>query len=107
MMHQIGLWHLVRPQFVTTGVLNNVSDRGFGAILDGWPIFAFAHDLGTVSIRKTAPVVYTIGYVRDPLVQFSNVPNVNSVRSPYYLTRYGSTFEMVRSLIISFTAVRM
>ena len=94
-------------QFAATGVLNNVADREFRTIKGGWPTFAFAHDLGTVSARKTDPVVYTIGYVRDPLVQFSNVPNVNSMRGPYYLTRYGNTFEMVRSLSISFTAVRM
>ena len=43
----------------------------------------------------STPVVYTIGYVRDPLVQLSNLPGVNNMRPPYYLTRYGSVPGMV------------
>lgn len=39
--------------------------------------------------------MYTIGYVRDPLVQLSNLRGANSMRPPYYLTRYGSVPGMV------------
>jgi len=106
MTYQIGPEYLVRPQFETTGVLNNTVDQEFRGILTMMPIFAFAHDLGTISMTKTAPVVYAIGYVRDPLIQLSNIPNVNSVRSPYFLTRHGpDVHELVRSLYISYMAV--
>lgn len=82
-------------------------DQEFRAINDKWPVFAFAHDLGVVGTSQTTPVVYTIGYVRDPLVQLSNVPNVNSVRSPYYLTRYDSVPEMVCPLYAPCAVVLM
>ena len=103
--YQIGTDVLVRPQFETTGVLNNTVDREFRKIGDRWPIFAFAHDLGTVGMTKTTPVVYTVGYGRDPLVQLSNVPNVNSARSHYYLTRYPSTYDVVCPLYTSYVTV--
>ena len=85
-----------RGLFEMTGALNNSMDQQFREISDNWPVFAFAHDLGTVGTTKTTPVVYAIGYVRDTLVQLSNIPNVNSARSPYYATRYGSVPGMVR-----------
>jgi len=106
MTYQIGSSYSVWTLFGTTGVLNNTVDQEFRGIGDDLPNFAFAHDLGTVSMTKTAPVVYAIGYVRDPLVQLSNLPNFNSVRSPYFLTRHGpDVHELVRSLYISYMAV--
>ena len=98
MTWQVGEDSVVRGLFQTAGALNNSVDQQFRAISDRWPVFAFAHDLGWVGGTETTPVVYTIGYVRDPLVQLSNIPNVNSVRGPYYLTRYGSVPGMVRLL---------
>ena len=99
--YQVGQDILVRPLFETTGVLNNTVDQEFRKIGDRWPIFAFAHNLGTISTSGSTPVVYTIGYVRDPLIQLSNLPNVNGTRSPYYLTRYGSVPGMVCPLSAS------
>ena len=98
MTYQIGEDNVVRGLFIASGVLNNTVDQQFRAISDRWPVFAFAHDLGTVGTTKTTPVVYSIGLVRDTLVQVSNVPNINSVRGPYYTTRYGSVPGMVRLL---------
>ena len=95
MTYQVADAAIVRPQFQTTGVLNNTVDTEFRVIGDRWPIFAFAHDLGVVGTSGTTPVVYTIGYVRNPLVQLSNIPNVNSVRPPYYLIRHDSASELV------------
>ena len=89
---------------MTNRTLNNTIDPQFRAIDDGWPVFAFAHDLGTVNAVKTAPIVYTLGYVRDPLVQFSNVPNTNGLRGGYYLTRYSSIPDMVRLLSTSYAS---
>ena len=36
-----------------------------------------------------------VGYVRDPLVQLLNIPNISDLRSSYYLTRHSG---MVREL---------
>ena len=98
MTYEVAQDTIIRPAFVSTGVLNNTVDSLFRAINSNWPVFAFAHDLGLVSTTKTSPVVYNIGYVRDPLVQFLNVPNANSLRGAYYLTRYTNVSDMVRPL---------
>ena len=96
--YQVGQNTVVRPGFITNGVLNNTVDSQFRAIDANWTNFAFAHDLGVVgpTSTTTTPVVYNIGYVRDPLVQLLNIPNVNSLRGAYYLTRYNSTSDVVR-----------
>ena len=49
--------------------------------------------LGTVGTTETTPIVYTIGFVRETLVQLLNLPNVNSVRGPYNMTRYNSSMS--------------
>ncbi|KAF9782928.1 hypothetical protein BJ322DRAFT_182840 [Thelephora terrestris] len=99
MTYQVGTDTVLRAGFIADGVLNNTVDTQFRAINDSWPVFAFAHDLGVVGSTKTTPVVYTIGYVRDPLVQLSNIPNTNAPRGAYYLTRYSSTSDMVTALL--------
>jgi len=104
----IGLFDNVWNQFGTSGVLNKTADLKFNQTTAELPICAFAHDLGTVNMKKTTPVVYAIGYVRDPLVQFSNVPNIKNVRSPYFRTRHGpgpDVLELVRWLCISYMAM--
>lgn len=95
MTWQVGEAAVLRALFQTNGALNNSADLQFRAISDRWPVFAYAHDLGTVGTTKSTPVVYAIGLVRDTLVQIQNLQNVNSMRSPYYATRYGSVPGMV------------
>jgi len=93
--YQVGAAGVVKPAFQSNGTLNNTVDQQFRAIQDRWPVLAFAHDLGTVLTAKTTPVVHVVGYVRDPLAQFSNLPGVNGLRGSYYLTRYNSVPDMV------------
>ncbi|KAF9782924.1 hypothetical protein BJ322DRAFT_182136 [Thelephora terrestris] len=97
--YEVGPDTVLRPGFISSGALNNTVDTQFRAISDMWPVFAFAHDLGVVGSTATTPVVYTIGHVRDPLVQVLNVPNINSLRGSYYLTRYSSTPDLVTALL--------
>ena len=98
MTYAVGGGGTVLQEFVTNGVLNNTVDSQFRAISANWTVFAFAHDLGVVgpTPTTTTPIVYNIGYVRDPLVQLLNIPNINSLRGAYYLTRYNSTSDVVR-----------
>ena len=95
MTYQVGWAGVVKPAFQSNGTLNNTVDQQFRAIQDHWPVLAFAHDLGTVLTAKTTPVVHVVGYVRDPLAQFSNLPGVNGLRGSYYLTRYNGVPDMV------------
>jgi len=87
--------------FVTTGILNNTVDQDIALE----PTFAFSHDLVVVDSSPSISVVYTIGRGTGPLVQLLNLPNVNSTRHPYYLTRYNSTLDMVCPLCTSYVAV--
>lgn len=82
------------PAFQSYGFLNNTVDNDFRAIQDNWPVFGTAQELGTVVTAKTPPVVYTVGYVRDPLVQLLNVSNTTSPRGSYYLTRYSNVSDI-------------
>ncbi|KAF9790927.1 hypothetical protein BJ322DRAFT_417052 [Thelephora terrestris] len=102
MTYQVGEGGGVRTSFLTNGTLNNTADTQFRAIDDEWPIFAFAHDLGVVVTMNTTSVVYTIGYVRDVLAQLLNIPDVNSLRGPYYITRYPDVTDMVAALLDDF-----
>ena len=45
----------VHGQFIKNGHLPNTKDTDFRAIQDRWPVFGFAHDLGTVSGKGYAP----------------------------------------------------
>jgi len=84
--------------FGSTGALNNTVDHDDSIPLSS-QAWAFAHDFGTVGTSETTtPVVYAIGHERDPLVQLSNVPNINGTRHPYYFTRYGDVLGMVCTL---------
>lgn len=104
MTYQIGEDTVVRPEFITTGALNNTVDSQFRAISDMWPVFAFAHDLGTISATKSTPIVYAIGHVRDPLVHLLKTPNINGIHGAYYHTGYSSISNMVCSICTSFVS---
>jgi hypothetical protein len=60
----------VRAQFVDQGVLTDADDTSFTAIDgDGFPVFAFALDLGRVGSGRRA-AQFSIGQVRTPAVSF-------------------------------------
>ena len=64
---------------------------------NNWPVFAFAHDLGTVS-TATDPVVYAVGHVRDPVVQYVIINNAIQNRSSYFWTRFASIGDAVSTV---------
>ncbi len=70
MTYQSGTSAVVRAQFVDQGSLQNSNDTTYTSINgDGYPVFAFALDLGSVG---TAPQTrqFSLGQVRTPLVSF-------------------------------------
>ena len=103
--YQIGADVDVRSQFVNNSVLLNSQDTQFRAISDRFPVFAFAHDLGQVS-APTAPVVYSIGHVRDPVVQYIILSGGMQARSSYFWTRFAKIGDAVNSRISSSPAFR-
>lgn len=88
----------VRSQFINNGVLTNEQDTNFRAINDDWPVFGLVHDLGNVA-DASAPVVISIGHVRDPAIQYITAGNVLQDRSIYAWSQYGSVGDMISAFL--------
>ncbi|KAI0142248.1 glutaminase GtaA [Xylariaceae sp. FL1272] len=50
----------VRGTFISDGVLPNTQDTDYRAVNDAWPVFGFAHDLGSVG-TSSVNTLFTIG----------------------------------------------
>lgn len=79
----------MRAQFVNNGVLANTQDTNFRAVQDDWPVFAFAHDLGTVS-GSSPPVVVAVGHVRDPAIEYIVAGGQTQDRSLFFWSQFSS-----------------
>ncbi|KAI0073113.1 DUF1793-domain-containing protein [Panus rudis PR-1116 ss-1] len=69
--YQTGQDEVVRAQFANNGTLLNTQDTDFRAVSDRWPVFAFAHDLGEIGTPQSDPVVFSVGHLRHPVVQYA------------------------------------
>ncbi|KAN0093261.1 protein of unknown function (DUF1793) domain containing protein [Tylopilus felleus] len=92
--YQTGQDTVVRAQFINDGVLANTFDTNYRAIKDDWPVFAFAHDLGTIS-GTSETVVFTVGHVRDPAVEYIIAGGAYQARSIYAWSAYPSGVEQM------------
>ncbi|KAJ4478253.1 hypothetical protein J3R30DRAFT_2880603 [Lentinula aciculospora] len=97
--YQTGEDIIVRAQFLNNGKLNNISDTNFRPISDDWPVFAYSHDLGTVSGDATAPVVIGVGFVRDPALEYIVANGVLQNRSSYFLNSFTSPSDAMSSFL--------
>lgn len=86
----------VRTQFVTNGFLSNTQDTNFRAINDKFPVFGLAKDLGTVTASGAEPVVFSIGNVRDPAVEYIVADNNTQERNLYFWSQYSNADDAVR-----------
>lgn len=86
---------MVRAQFINNSVLENTRDTNFRAISDDWPVFAFAHNLGTVSATSSEPVVFSVGHVRDPVIEYIIANNALQDRSYLFWTQFTSVADVV------------
>ncbi|KAM5543283.1 hypothetical protein V8D89_003157 [Ganoderma adspersum] len=100
--YQTGSDQTVRAQFAANGFLDNTEDSAFRAISDRWPVFAFAHDLGTVSQPRTPPVVYSVGLIRDPVAQYIILNNNTQARSSYFWTRFGKIDDAISTFLYDY-----
>ncbi|TFK45401.1 DUF1793-domain-containing protein [Heliocybe sulcata] len=85
--YQTGEDTTVRGQFIANGTLLNTQDTEFRAVSDRWPVFGFAHDLGTVK-DATGPILFSVGHVRDPAVEYIVAGNALQNRSLYFWSQY-------------------
>ncbi|WPG98981.1 Hypothetical protein R9X50_00178300 [Acrodontium crateriforme] len=86
--YQSGIDTNVRTQFTKNGLLQNIKDAKFRAINDGYPVFGFAKDLGTIYWRPVQ-TVFTISLAQKNAIQFTNSPG-NAEKLPSLWTSYFS-----------------
>ncbi|KAG8213438.1 DUF1793-domain-containing protein [Butyriboletus roseoflavus] len=96
--YQTGQDIVVRAQFINNGVLADTFDADFRAISDNWPVFAFAQDLGTVSGTSNT-VLFTVGHVRDPAVEYIVAGGAYQARSLYAWSAYPYAEKMIEAFL--------
>jgi len=97
--YQTGQDIVVRAQFINHSVLTNSQDTNFRSISDDWPVFALAHDLGEVTGSSTEPVVFSIGHVRDPAIEYITANGVLQSRSSYFWSQYSSVDDVISDFL--------
>ncbi|KAL1712103.1 DUF1793-domain-containing protein [Schizophyllum commune] len=100
--YQTGHDTVVRAQFIDNGSLANTQDTDFRAIRENWPVFAFAHDLGSVSTDPSEPVVFAIGHVRDPVITYIQPDGTMQGRSYYWRRKYGSAVDLITAFLADY-----
>ncbi|EMD33464.1 hypothetical protein CERSUDRAFT_118047 [Gelatoporia subvermispora B] len=100
---QTGANTACRWQFNLTGNLTNGVDTDFRPITNNHPVFAFAVNLGSIE-STAAPVVWSLGYVRNPVIQYSTPSGNDQLRSPLFLTQYSSVIEAMTAFVVNYSS---
>ncbi|KAH7098950.1 DUF1793-domain-containing protein [Auriculariales sp. MPI-PUGE-AT-0066] len=100
---QTGQDSTVRSNFISSGTLPNTQDTTFRAVNDRWPVFAYARDLGSVSSTASAPVVFAVGHIRDPGVQYITAGNVLQSRPLYFLSQLSTPAAVIKYFLDDFS----
>ncbi|KAJ6539482.1 DUF1793-domain-containing protein [Mycena capillaripes] len=100
---QTGADVTVRAQFVNNGKLANTLDTNFRAISNNWPVFGLAHDLGTIT-AATTPVVFSVGHIRDPAIQYIVAGGALQSRNLYFLSQFSTSASVISSFLGDFSA---
>ncbi|QRV97100.1 DNA polymerase 1 [Ceratobasidium sp. AG-Ba] len=85
----------LRSTFMSSGVLPNAQDTQFRAISDQWPVFAFAKE----SDSNGSEVVFAVGHVRDPLVQYIVAGNRLEERHPFWMSKYPTANDAISAFL--------
>ncbi|KAH0587710.1 hypothetical protein H2248_006474 [Termitomyces sp. 'cryptogamus'] len=102
--YQTGGDAVVRTQFVNHGQLTNSQETNFRAINASWPVLGLAHDLGSV-IGPTSPVVFSVGYIRDPAIQYVVGKGTNwQNRSLYFWSQFSTVSALISSFLGDYNA---
>ncbi|GBE81170.1 Glutaminase A [Sparassis crispa] len=93
-----------RGQFAQSGSLTNEGEgSNVHDISTPWfPVFALSADLGTIN-STSSPVVWAIGFVRDPSIEYTNSTGETELRSPYYRTQYDGIDEVIEAFLSDFS----
>ncbi|KAE9407196.1 DUF1793-domain-containing protein [Gymnopus androsaceus JB14] len=101
--YQTGQDIVVRAQFINNGVLSDTVDTNYRAVSDDWPVFALAHLLGDVTSTPQS-VVFSIGQVRDPVIEYIQQDNTFEGRSYYFWSAYSTIAEVISDFLSDYSA---
>ncbi|KAH9812398.1 hypothetical protein DFH28DRAFT_398978 [Melampsora americana] len=97
---------LTRESFAKTGQLENTFNQTYRAIRSGKdhatqdePTFAFAHRLGKIEPQTSIDdrtLIYSIGHVREPLVQYMTKGDQIMALQPLWKTRFESPIDLIK-----------
>ncbi|KAL0573007.1 hypothetical protein V5O48_008953 [Marasmius crinis-equi] len=99
---QSGADTTVRAQFIQNGRLPNTQDTNFRAISNAWPVFGLAHDLG--SITGSTSVLFTVGHIRDPAIQYIVKGNTLQSRSLFFWSQFSTASALITSFVNDFNS---
>ncbi|KAI0930164.1 hypothetical protein AcV5_006948 [Taiwanofungus camphoratus] len=99
--YQTGQDQVVRAQFQSFGSLMNLQDTNFRGINVDYPVFGISLDLGNI-IATESPVVWSVGYVRDPAIQYMSSMGDSQFRSPYFVTQYENVQAVIEDFLSDF-----
>lgn len=77
--------------------LTDSAESTFHAVGDPFDVLGIMVDVGSVSSTPTDPLVYAVGVVRDPVVQYMNKQVQLETRSSYFWGTYSNVHDLVRS----------
>ena len=89
--YQSGYSSNLRYNYVMQQSLQNIVDPDYRPFKTRDPVFAFAHDFGTVS---SASVLYTIGSVQQPIIRYLTPGGVVPLQ-PWWSKCYGDIWQMI------------
>lgn len=95
--YEAGTSALLRQRFSRTGTLQNVVDGKFRAIMDEEPVFAFSKSFklnGTSAGIVEDSVLFTIGHIQDPVIQFASARGMTLMR-PLWAAYYPTADELL------------
>ncbi|KAJ7154108.1 DUF1793-domain-containing protein [Mycena filopes] len=99
--YQTGGDAAVRAQFINNGKLANTLDTGFRAINNNWPVFGLAHDLGAIT-TLTTPVVFSVGHIRDPALEYIVAGGETQSRNLYFLSEFSNTADVIEAFLADY-----
>lgn len=95
--HDCGTSTMLRQHFAHNGTLrDNDEDRRYRRVQDHEPVFAFAKsfDLSNTS-HKCQSVLFTLSYIRDPVVQYAAARGITQMR-PLWKTTFHTDSDLTQ-----------
>ncbi|KZV70718.1 hypothetical protein PENSPDRAFT_685287 [Peniophora sp. CONT] len=95
-----------RGYFTTNGVLDNAQNSTFRSINDEYPVFAFAHDLGSIQ-QTSSPLVWAVANVRDSdsagVADYTDLSQRTQRRSLYYRSQYTDDYALLSDFLSDYS----